>query len=402
MDHARNPYSPGAGTQPPELAGRDAILEDVHVALGRIQRGTFSRSSIFVGLRGVGKTVLLNRVREIADNKGFFTVFAEAHEQKPMPDLLVPYLRQILIKLNSDGSINELARRGLRVLKSFVGTLKVKARFYETLDLELSVDPEPGSADSGDLEHDFGALLLAIAEAAKSRDRAICLLIDEIQYLGEREMSALILALHQVSQRNLPLVLYGAGLPVILGLMGRSKSYSERLFSYPSVAELDKEAARKALTRPAELLNVAYAPDAVQAILDKTGRYPYFLQQWGYETWNAAQSSLITTSDVEVATKNAIRQLDESFFRVRFDRLTKREKDFLFAMVGVGGVMQRSGDIADRLGAKTTSIGPLRSQLIRKGMIYSPAHGDNAFTVPLFDDFLRRQIRGNSDMASTN
>lgn len=235
-------------------------------------------------------------------------------------------------------------------------------------------------------------LLVAIGEAAKERGSSICLIIDELQYLNESEMSALIMALHQISQRNLPFAMYAAGLPLILGLAGRSKSYAERLFTYPKISVLSEAAARQAIEKPAAALGVVFERAAVDAILEKTGRYPYFLQQWGYEAWNIAPSSPITVKAVGDATTRAISQLDDSFFRVRFDRLTKREKDFMFAMVQVGGEAQRSGDIADKLGVKTTSIGPLRSSLIRKGMIYSPAHGDNAFTVPLFDDFLKRQL----------
>jgi hypothetical protein len=391
MNPVSNPYSPGAGTQPPELAGRDTILADVEITLERIRQGAFSRSSIFVGLRGVGKTVLLNRVREIANEKGFMTIFIEAHEDKSMPVLLLPHLRKVLIKFNSSEQISEIARRGLRVLKSFAGIFKARLSLNDAIDVELGIEPESGTADSGDLEHDLAELLMAVAEAAQSRNAAICMIIDEIQYLKESELSALIMALHQISQKNLPLVLYAAGLPLILGLAGRSKSYSERLFTFPNIGVLENNAAKQALERPASAQGVAFTPEAVEAILERTGRYPYFLQQWGYEAWNTARVSPISFADVQVATERAIRQLDESFFRVRFDRLTKREKDFLFAMVSVGGDQQRSGDIADELGVRPTSIGPLRSSLIRKGMIFSPAHGDNAFTVPLFDEFLRRQ-----------
>jgi hypothetical protein len=392
MNPVSNPYSPGAGTQPPELAGREAVLADIQVVLERFCLGAFSRSSIFVGLRGVGKTVLLNRVRDFAIQKGFLTIFIEAHEEKSMPVLLLPHLRKILIKLNSNEQINEIARRGLRVLKSFASVFKARLSLNESIDVELGIEPESGTADSGDLEHDFAELLIAVAEAAKSRNTAICMMIDEIQYLKETELSALIMALHQISQNGLPLVLYAAGLPLILGLAGRSKSYAERLFSFPKIGVLENLAARQAIERPAGAQGVEFTPDAIAEILERTGRYPYFLQQWGYEVWNTARISPISRADVVIATDQAIRQLDESFFRVRFDRLTKREKDFLFAMVTVGGGQQRSGDIADKLGIKPTSIGPLRSSLIRKGMIFSPAHGDNAFTVPLFDEFLRRQM----------
>lgn len=391
MDPVINPFSPGAGSQPPELAGREDALADVSVTLQRIRNGVFSRSSIFVGLRGVGKTVLLNRVRESAEELGFMTVFIEAHEDKSLPALLIPPLRRILIRLNAAEQLNDVARRSLRVLKSFAGNFKTKISVAE-LDVELGVSPERGSADSGDLEHDLAELLVAIAEAAHARKTAVCLLIDELQYLSQQELSALIIALHRVSQRKLPMVLYAAGLPLILGLAGRSKSYSERLFTFPQVGVLDSSAARQAIEKPAAALGVLFAPRAVDAILEKTGRYPYFLQQWGYETWNLASSSPISVDIVKQATVRAVGQLDESFFRVRFDRLTKREKEFLFAMVSVGGQTQRSGDIADKLGIRTTSLGPLRSSLIRKGMIYSPAHGDNAFTVPLFDEFLERRL----------
>jgi hypothetical protein len=400
MNSVSNPYSPGAGTQPPELAGREAVLAEIQVTLERIRLGSFSRSSIFVGLRGVGKTVLLNRVRDFAIEKGFQTIFIEAHEDKSMPVLLLPHLRKILIQLNSNEQINEIARRGLRVLKSFASVFKARLSLNEGVDVELGIEPESGTADSGDLEHDFAELLLAVAEAAKSRKTSICMMIDEIQYLKETELSALIMALHQIAQRGLPLVLYAAGLPLILGLAGRSKSYAERLFSFPKIDVLDNMSAGQAMERPALEQGVAFTPEAIEEILERTGRYPYFLQQWGYEVWTTAQSSPITRADVIIATDHAIRQLDESFFRVRFDRLTKREKDFLFAMVSVGGEMQRSGDIADQLGVKPSSIGPLRSSLIRKGMIFSPAHGDNAFTVPLFDEFLLRQMGMASGVSS--
>lgn len=393
MNPRTNPFSPGAGTQPPELAGRDTVLEDVSITLDRLRSGAFSRSSIFVGLRGVGKTVLLNRVREMAEERQFLTIFIEAHEEKRLPALLIPSLRKVLLRLNTSDQISDLARRGLRVLKSFASNFKTKVSVAESVEVELGILPEHGTADSGDLEHDLSELLVAIAEAAKEKNDSVCLIIDELQYLNEAEMSALIMALHQVSQRKLPFVLYAAGLPLILGLAGRSKSYSERLFTFPKIDVLDATAARRAIERPVAALGVEIDPAALNAILEKTGRYPYFLQQWGYETWNIALSAPISLEAVGDATARAIAQLDDSFFRVRFDRLTKREKDFMFAMVHVGGEAQRSGDIAEKLGVKATSIGPLRSSLIRKGMIYSPAHGDNAFTVPLFDDFLKRQLK---------
>ncbi len=392
MNPVQNPFAPGAGTQPPELAGRDAILKDAITALERLQIGRPTRSQILVGLRGVGKTVLLNRIREIAEERGFEAILVEAHEEKSLPALLIPPLRKILLRLDARENLSEKSKRGLRVLRSFIGKFKAKIKVGELAEIELGVEPEYGTADSGDLESDLSDLFLAVAEAAQERKVQLCLLIDELQYLNELELSGLIMALHQISQRNLPLILVAAGLPLVLGLTGRPKSYAERLFSFPSVGALSDDAATLALQSPAQAHGVQFTEEALRAIIRKTERYPYFLQQWAYESWNIASSSPITAEDVSHATDKAIAQLDDSFFRVRFDRLTKREKDYLFAMVAVGGNQQRSGDIADKLNVKVSSIGPLRSSLIAKGMIYSPSHGDNAFTVPLFDGFLKRQL----------
>jgi hypothetical protein len=344
-----------------------------------------------VGLRGVGKTVLLNRIREMAEEKQFHAILIEAHEDKSLPALLIPPLRKILLRLDSEKNLSEKTKTGLRVLRSFIGRFKAKVKVADLAELEIGIEPELGVADSGDLESDLSDLLIAVAVAAEERGASICLLIDELQYLDLRELGALIMALHQVSQRNLPFVLVAAALPLILGMSGSTKSYAERLFTFPHVGALGEDAAKSALQSPAEAHGAKFTDAALQDIFEKTEGYPYFLQQWGYEAWNFAESPSISLTDVQGATLKAIRQLDESFFRVRFDRLTKREKDFLFAMAALDSSQRRSGDIADKLGVKVNAIGPLRSGLIGKGMIYSPAHGDNAFTVPLFDAFLKRQ-----------
>ena len=392
MNPVQNPYAPGAGTQPPELAGRNEVINDAITAMERLRVGNPARSQIFVGLRGVGKTVLLNRIRDLAEERGLHAVLVEAHEDKSLPALLIPPLRKILLKLDARENLSEKTKRGLRVLRSFMGRFKTRIRIGDHAEIELGVDPEIGTADSGDLENDLGDLLVAVAEAALDRQTQICLLIDELQYLTESELSGLIMGLHQVNQRNLPFMMVGAGLPLILGLSGRSKSYAERLFSFPPVGALTVEAATSALQTPAQAHGVSFTPEALAEIISKTERYPYFLQQWAYEAWNVAPSSPILPEHVSIATQKAISQLDDSFFRVRFDRLTRREKEYLFAMIAVGGGQQRSGDIAEKLGVKVSSLGPLRSSLISKGMIYSPSHGDNAFTVPLFDGFLKRQL----------
>ncbi len=391
MDPRTNPFSPGAGTQPPELAGRDSILEQADIALSRIRSGRSSKSLILVGLRGVGKTVLLNRICERAKASGYREVLIEAHENKTLPVLLVPSLRKILYSLDAMENASQKAKRGLRVLRSFVSGLKVK--FGE---VEVGVgDLELGAADSGDLEADLGELFLAVAEAAADRQTAVALCVDELQYLSEVELSALIMAMHQVAQKNLPLTLVGAGLPQIVALTGKSKSYAERLFDFPEVGPLRPEDARNALQTPVRNQKVEFSEGALTEVIRKTERYPYFLQQWGYEAWNIAEASPITPAVIRLATKAAIAKLDQSFFRVRFDRLTPREKDYLRVLATLGPGNQRSGEIADKLGVRVQSVAPLRSGLIKKGMIYSPSHGDTAFTVPLFDAFMLRMMPGN-------
>jgi hypothetical protein len=392
MQHIDNPFAPGAGTQPPELAGRRGIVDDASVALERVRLRRPARSQIFVGLRGVGKTVLLNRIREIAEQKQFETLMLEIHEDVTLPALLVPPLRKILLRLDFGKQFGEKTKRGLRILRSFIGTFKTKFKVGELAEVELGVEAERGQADSGVLENDLPDLLIAVAEAAVECSTSICLLLDELQYLSERELSALIMALHQINQRNLPLLMMGAGLPHILGLAGKSKSYAERLFTFPALGPLSPEASTIALQEPAIARSSRFTDEALAEIIRVTQGYPYFLQQWGYEAWNVAPATPITAKDVEAATVRAIRQLDESFFRVRFDRLTRREKEFLFAMLAVGGSQQRSGEIAEKMGVKANAVSPLRATLIRKGMIYSPAYGDTAFTVPFFDAFLERQL----------
>lgn len=389
MDPIRNPFVPGAGTPPPELTGRGELLDRARITLARIKLGRSAKSFIAVGLRGVGKTVLLSRIRRIAEETDYKVCAIEAHEQKPLAELLVPHLRRVLLELDRLGALSEQVKRGLRVLKSFMSSVKLS---YGGAELALDIDGEAGSADSGDLEADLPELLAAVGRAAASRNTAVALVIDELQYLSEKDMSALIMGLHRAAQDGLPLVMVGAGLPQVVGLTGRSKSYAERLFDFPSVDALQPSDAARALAEPAKTEHVAFSAAALDRIVAVTRGYPYFLQEWGYHTWNRADASPIDEADVEAASPAALRALDESFFRVRLDRLTPRERDYLRAMAELGPGPHRSGDISEALGISVTSAGPLRSGLIGKGMIYSPAHGDTAFTVPLFDEFMRRII----------
>jgi hypothetical protein len=389
MDPIANPFSPGAGSPPPELVGRDAILNQTKVLLGRTKQRRPEKSVLLTGLRGVGKTVLLNEMERLAQADGYRTILVEAHEDKALGALLAPHLRKLLFDLNRVAGMGDKAKRGLAVLKSFIGAVKVTVADVE---FGLDIEPERGTADSGDIEVDFPNLLVAVAEAAEERQTPVAILLDEIQYLKSTELSALIMAMHRMQQRQLPLVLLGAGLPILPGLAGDSKSYAERLFSFPDLGPLSRPDADKALRDPVKAAGVAIGDDALAEIFRLTEGYPYFLQEWGYQSWNRAAASPITLQVVKEASDTVIKRLDENFFRVRFDRLTPSEKRFLRAMAELGTGAHRTGDIADMLKVKVTSLGPNRANLIRKGMIYSPSHGDMAFTVPLFDAFMRRAM----------
>jgi AAA ATPase domain len=392
MDPLQNPFSPGAGSPPPELAGRGPLLEQARITLGRVKARRPERSFLLVGLRGAGKTVLLNKVRELASGFDYRAVLIEAHEGKPLATLLLPALRQVLISLDHMAQISQRAKRGLRVLKSFFDGLKLK---YRDIEIGIDVDPEHGIADSGSLEADLAEVFVAVGEAAADRHTAVALIIDEMQYLSEEELSALIMAMHQISQRQLPVVLVGAGLPQLVALAGRSKSYAERLFQFPAVGALQPVDAAEAVQEPVQEQGVRFTEAALQEIIVQTKGHPYFLQEWGYQSWNLAARSPIEIDVIHQATRDSIRRLDANFFRVRFDRLTPREKDYLRALADLGDTAQRSGDIAERLKVKVQRIAPVRNGLIKKGMIYSPAHGDTAFTVPLFSDFMKRTMPAN-------
>ena len=391
MDPVTNPFAPGAGTPPPELAGRDDLRETVRIALERVRRGLPAKSILMVGLHGVGKTVLLDRMRDDAEAGGLHTIRVEAPESRSLPAILAPQLRLALIRLSRNEQAKELASRALRGLAGFAKALKIR---YQDIEVGLDLEPEPGLADNGDLEHDLQALLEAVGAAARKAGTALVLFIDELQYVAEEQLAALITALHRCAQGKLPVVLVGAGLPQLRGQMGRAKSYAERLFDFPEIGPLIDEAARSAIEKPANAQGVAIDADALDGIVVQTRGYPYFLQEWGKHAWDVAAQSPITRADVDTASRAVVAALDESFFRVRLDRLAPTERRYLRAMAELGPGPHRSGDIADILGKKVTALGPTRNQLIAKGMVWSPSHGDTAFTVPLFDEFMRRIMPG--------
>lgn len=389
MDPIHNPFSPSAGSQPPELVGRGAVLEQARILLGRVKQRRCEKSMLLTGLRGVGKTVLLNEIERLAGREKYHTILIEAHESKALGPLIVPHLRTLLFELDRVAGMSDKLKRGLAVLRSFVSGLTITVN---DVTFGLGIDPEKGSADSGDLEIDLPNLFVAIGEAAEDRSVAIAILIDEVQYLTQKELGALIMAMHKIQQKDLPLVLLGAGLPILPGLAGESKSYAERLFNFPNIGALAQADAFRALKKPVEDKGVDFEFSALEEIYRLTKGYPYFIQEWGYQAWNLATERTITLQVVHEATKEVIPRLDENFFRVRFDRLIPSEKRFLRAMACLGSGIYRISDIAGILDVKISSLSPVRSRLIKKGMIYSPAYGDMAFTVPLFDEFMMRAI----------
>ena len=265
----------------------------------------------------------------------------------------------------------------------------------------MDFDPEPGLADNGDLELDLQELFEVVGTAAKADGTCVALFIDELQYVKGNELAAFITALHRTAQRRLPVVMLGAGLPQVRGSMGKAKSYAERLFDFPEIGPLSPEDARLAIAKPTQDEGVEIELAALDSIVEKTLGYPYFLQEWGKHVWDVAEQSPITVSNVEIASQHALAALDASFFLVRFDRLTPSEKRYVRAMAQLGPGPHRSGDIANQLHRKVNSLAPTRNQLINKGMIWGPSHGDTAFTVPMFDEFMLRIMPGHDWRSST-
>lgn len=389
MNPIKNPFSPGAGAPPPALVGRENILQQATVLIGRIKERRPEKSLMLTGLRGVGKTVLLNRIEQQAKEEGYKTVYLEAREDRTLGQVLAPELKRVLFELDVKAKAKEKVRRAMLALRNFVGNFSVS---FGGLSIEL--EPFHGLADSGDIEADLTMLLLAVAEAAEGQEEAIALFVDEIQYFSEEEFRALIMAMHRIQQKALPMFLVGAGLPILPALAGNSKSYAERLFAFPKIDALNKEEARHALLSPLNENNVEITPDAFEQIFNYTRGYPYFLQEWGYQIWNQTEDPPISFAVVEKASETVIKRLDENFFRVRFDRLTGNEKKFLGAMamatMSSSSKRVRISDIAVNMGQKKSTLAPVRASLIKKGMIYSPAYGEMDFTIPLFTDFMIR------------
>lgn len=386
MERGSNPFSPGAGSQPPELTGRDAILDNARVILTRLKNQHPDRSQMLIGLRGVGKTVLLNRVDGLARSLGCYSAMIEAPENKRLAELLAPELRRLLLQMDLLQGAKEKLWRALAGVRNFAKAFNVHIG-----DVGVGITLAAGIADTGDIDRDLTELLVLVGEAAAERSTVVALMIDELQYVQQAELGAFIAGLHRVSQLNLPLVLFGAGLPQLVALAGNAKSYAKRLL-FDEVGPLERRDAIRALEEPVEKVGAKFTPDALDEIVRATNGYPYFIQEWGKHAWIAASTPLISREDAIAAGKPAVAELDRSFFRVRFDRLTPTERDYLRAMAELGPMAHRSGDIAALLGRPVEQVAPVRARVITKGMAYAPAHGDTAFTVPMFDQFMKRAM----------
>jgi len=384
MNAIDNPYTPGAGVPPAVMAGRDDIIHSANIAYNRTLKGNFAKCQLMLGLRGVGKTVLLNRINNEAEEAGCQTAFVEASPDTTFPELIIPRLHSILLKLNRKKKAGEDITNAFNRLSGFASMFRVK---YGDLEIGMTKAPATGKMDT-----DLTELLVSIGAAAQNRSTVAILFIDEIQYLKQKELEALIIALHKISQKKLPFLFFGAGLPQIAKLAGEAKSYAERLFDFISIGKLEPKQAKKAIIDPARKYKVSYEPEAITEIINQTEGYPFFLQVWGSNAWDKAKDSSITLDDIKKATKQALSDLDNGFYKVRYERLTVRQQQYVLAMAKMPSLPAKSGEIAHLLNMSVRKAAPIRDELIKKGMIYSPAFGLTTFTVPKFDAFLRRKI----------
>ena len=384
MDPVQNPFSPGAGTPPPELAGRGELLEEARIMLGRVLRGRSTQGMLMTGLRGVGKTVVLNEVMRMAESQGVLPLYVEATAESTLSEHLVSELKKLFFSLNRMAGVADKVKKGIVVLRNFIGTIHVKVG-----DVGLDIEPFAGIADSGNIESDLADLFECVADAAKEKNKAVLLLVDEVQYLPKREFGALIMAFHRLQQRQLPFAVMGAGLPMLTELAGKTKSYAERLFLYPKVDALTFDATRQAMESPFASFGVCMERKALEKIYAKSKGYPYFIQEWGYQLWNRLEGKRVGLEDVNKVESKVAKRLDENFFHARLERLTQSEKDFLYGMALCGDSMRMS-EVAKSLKCNVASLSKRRASLLAKGMIYSPHYGELAFTVPMFGQFMRR------------
>ncbi|MCW2617022.1 MAG: uncharacterized protein JWR28_171, partial [Modestobacter sp.] len=389
MDPVRNPYAPGAGQRPPELAGRDTELSAFDVVLERIARGRPERSLVLTGLRGVGKTVLLNQLRSAAISRGWGTGKIEARPDQSLRRPLSAALHMALRELRHPDQ--ESTDAVLGVLKAFAQRQSVDAKVRDRWQPGIDVPASSGRADSGDMEIDLVELLSDVAGIAADVGKGVALFIDEMQDVQADDVSAICAACHELSQQGAPLIVVGAGLPHLPAVLSASKSYSERLFRYLRIDRLDRAAADRALLAPAEREDVEFDTAALDALYDAADGYPYFVQAYGKVTWDVAASSPITAADVAMAAPAAEAELAVGFFGSRYDRATPAEREYMHAMAELGGptgAAVGTSDVAVSLGRKPASLSPARDSLIKKGLVYSAERGQIAFTVPHFGRYL--------------
>ncbi|MDA0564690.1 ATP-binding protein [Streptomonospora sp. S1-112] len=399
MDPVRNPYAPGAGQRPPELAGRDRELRQFEVVLERVARGRPERSMVLTGLRGVGKTVLLNTFRSMAIQRLWGTGKIEARPDQSIRRPVAAALHMALRELAPRHLAPDRIEHVLGVLKAFAqadsdppaGRSGRAARGGARWQPGIEAPAVRGRADSGDLEIDLVELFVDAASTATDLGVGIALFIDEMQDIPADDISALCTACHELAQNGGPLIVVGAGLPHLPAVLSASKSYSERLFRYARIDRLSRGAADHALTAPAELEGVEFGPEALAALYEISDGYPFFVQAYGKVTWDHALHSPITAEDVAIAAPEAEEELAVGFFGSRYDRATPAERDYMRAMAALGDDPVQTTEVATSLGRKPSSLSPARDSLIKKGLIYSAERGTIAFTVPHFGRFLRRQ-----------
>jgi len=393
MDPVRNPYAPGAGQRPPELAGRDTELSAFDVVLERIAHGRPERSLVLTGLRGVGKTVLLNQLRSAAIGRGWGTGKIEARPdqslRRPVSSALHMALRELRHpdQESMDAVLGVVKAFALRGAGGGDGPARVRDRWQPGIDVPVS----SGRADSGDMEIDLVELLSDAAGLAADVGKGVALFIDEMQDVQTPDVSAICAACHELSQQGAPLIVVGAGLPHLPAVLSASKSYSERLFRYLRIDRLDRTAADRALLAPAEREDVTFEPAALDALYEAADGYPYFVQAYGKVTWDVAASSPITAADVAMAAPAAEAELAVGFFGSRYDRATPAEREYMHAMAELGGPSGSpvaTSEVAGALGRKPASLSPARDSLIKKGLVYSAERGQIAFTVPHFGRYL--------------
>jgi len=387
MDPVRNPYSPGAGTPPPALVGREAQISEFNIALNRLNQGRPAKSILMHGLRGVGKTVLLSEFVNIAEDLGWAVQTIEASDNMDFPSVIGDAARKAGLSVSASRRMGDRFERVMGAIKSFSVTWDVHGGG------SLEVKPFMGLGDSGDLETDLSDIMVELGRLAQDRKKGILFAIDELQYLSSNDLSALIQAFHKVSQKQVPVMIVAAGLPTLLGILGEARSYAERLFSFTAIGNLTVEDASDAITKPALDEGVRWSADAVQLVVGQTEGYPYFLQEFGKQTWDYAPAEdVITQDDAQQAIPLAMTELDNGFFQVRVDRISDSEKKYIKAMASLGSGPYASGDVAKALKKKTSQLGTVRDSLIKKGLCYAPEWGQIDFTVPMFNDFVQRAM----------